>query len=130
MRQRVSVVIIKDNKLLLVRGIEDYYFTPGGKIEEGETANQAVVRELNEELQIVPETMTEILSYEAPIQGTDELQVVMCFKVDTYIGDLNPSAEIKEIYWYGKDNFADDNPKIAKSMFKYLLPALIEKNLL
>lgn len=130
MRQRVSVVIIKDNKLLLVRGIEDYYFTPGGKIEEGETANQAVIRELNEELQIIPETMTEILSYEAPIQGTEQMQVVRCFKIDTYKGDLTPSSEIKEIFWYGKNNFAVDNPKIAKSMYKYLLPALIEKHLL
>lgn len=43
MRQMVSAAIIKDNKLLLLKGKEVFYSTPGGKIEEEETENGALV---------------------------------------------------------------------------------------
>lgn len=51
---RVSAVIISDQKILAIRhnqGIP-YYSLPGGRVMLGETAEQAVVREVREELSI------------------------------------------------------------------------------
>lgn len=45
-------VVIRDNKLLAIyrfKGGKEYYVFPGGGIEEGETPEQAVIRELKEE---------------------------------------------------------------------------------
>lgn len=50
---RVAAIIIKDNKLLMVKH-EDYpcYYTVGGKVRINETSEEAVVREVYEEIGI------------------------------------------------------------------------------
>ena len=43
-------IIIRDKKLLVERSVgKDFYIAPGGKLEQGESAEQALVRELQEE---------------------------------------------------------------------------------
>lgn len=51
---RVSAVIISDQKILAIRHNQGtpYYSLPGGRVMLGETAEQAVVREVQEELGI------------------------------------------------------------------------------
>jgi 8-oxo-dGTP pyrophosphatase MutT (NUDIX family) len=52
MRQRAAGIIIKDGKILLLyrrREGNVYYIVPGGGIEEGETPEQAAIREIKEE---------------------------------------------------------------------------------
>lgn len=49
----VRAVILDEGKILLCKKKEgDYYFLPGGHVEFGETAEQALARELKEELDI------------------------------------------------------------------------------
>jgi len=49
----VRAIIIKENKILLARQIGcNYTFLPGGHIEFGETAETALLRELDEEIGI------------------------------------------------------------------------------
>ncbi len=53
MRNRAAVVIVKDNKLALikrVKGNQTYYVFPGGGIECGESPIEAAKREAYEEL--------------------------------------------------------------------------------
>jgi 8-oxo-dGTP diphosphatase len=54
-RRRASAVIIKDNQILLVR-ISDrgksWWCLPGGTIEPDETPEQAILREMDEELNL------------------------------------------------------------------------------
>lgn len=53
---RVGAVILNDGKLLAMRD-EDapYYYLPGGRVKLGETAEQAVIREVYEELHVTAE---------------------------------------------------------------------------
>ncbi len=53
MEKRASAVIIKDGKILLMRRIkngQEYFVFPGGGVKEGETPEQALLREVKEEL--------------------------------------------------------------------------------
>ncbi len=48
---RVGAIIIKDNKVLMANNPrDDYYYSVGGRIKIGETSEQAIIREVYEEL--------------------------------------------------------------------------------
>lgn len=50
---RVCAIIINDNKILAMHDERSpYYYLPGGRVQMGETAEQAVIREVEEELNI------------------------------------------------------------------------------
>ena len=46
---RVGAIIERDGKLLMVHGARGYYYSVGGRIRFGETAEEAIVREVEEE---------------------------------------------------------------------------------
>ena len=55
MRVRAGIVLIKDNQVALIerhRAGLDYFVFPGGGVDEGETPEQAAIRETMEELGI------------------------------------------------------------------------------
>ncbi|MCS3432590.1 NUDIX domain-containing protein [Klebsiella sp. BIGb0407] len=101
----VSAAVITDSegRILLVRKRNTSFFMqPGGKPDAGETAEQALIRELNEELQleITPEQLhplgqfTDIAANEA-----NHTVIADMFRIDTIKGDIVPAAEIEEILW-------------------------------
>lgn len=52
---RVCAIIIDDNKILAMHDERSpYFYLPGGRVEMGETAEQAIIREMQEELNIKP----------------------------------------------------------------------------
>ncbi len=58
MRNRAGIILIEENKLALIerhRGGLHYFIFPGGGIDEGESEEQAAIREAKEELGIVVE---------------------------------------------------------------------------
>lgn len=58
MTTRAAAVIIQDNKILLIhrfmKELGEYWVFPGGGVEEGETTEQAMIREVQEELSLTP----------------------------------------------------------------------------
>ena len=61
-RPSVRAIIFRDGKLALVHnGKFDYYMFPGGGIEEGESHEEALIREVKEEsgLVVIPESIKE-----------------------------------------------------------------------
>ena len=63
----------------------DYYYVPGGKVEEGETAEETVDRELKEELGITVESKERFSEFEVELIG--KLWHGQCFLVTSYSGE-------------------------------------------
>lgn len=120
MRHTSRAIIIRDKKLLLLTGHDaDFYWTPGGGIENEETPIEAVHREVQEELGVGIATLSHYLSYEFDNQ-----------KVSSYIvevnGELIIGNEITSFIWYSKD----DDIKLSKGLEFVLLPKLVSDGLL
>lgn len=81
---------------------KDKYYIPGGKREEGETDEQALCREIKEELSVdlLAETIKFFGVFEAQAHGHPIGTIVKmtCFTAG-YIGTLKPSSEIEKIAW-------------------------------
>jgi len=53
---RVCAVILSNERILAMRDERSpYYYLPGGRVRMGETAEHAIVREMEEELNVTPE---------------------------------------------------------------------------
>lgn len=100
---KIAWIHIVDSKLLCARskGKETYYI-PGGKREPGETDEETLIREVEEELSVKlkPETVVHYGDFEAQADGKAEgIKVRMgCYTAD-YSGELSPASEIEELAW-------------------------------
>ena len=101
---RIAVAIIRDENghVLLVRKHgTSAFMQPGGKIEHGEHAADALCRELAEELSIVvaPDALIPIRQAEAPAANEPDTAVhAEIFEVRR-IGPISIAAEIAEAQW-------------------------------
>lgn len=96
-------ILVKDRRLLVVRSKgKDIFNTPGGKLEAGETSEEALQRELLEEIRIrVTEDQLEAFgTFYADAAGQEHLTIRMdVFTVKGWQGEINPDSEIEEIRW-------------------------------
>ena len=85
--------------ILLVRVRDNLkWYLPGGKIEPSETASEAVIRELKEELNIVifPASLRLLVTIKDVAYGVADDVELNCFTAQ-YKGNLSPMAEISEV---------------------------------
>lgn len=90
---RVAAVIIKDDKILLIHRIknsQDYYVFPGGGVKEGELLEEALVREIKEELTLDIKLFKQI--FNITNQGREEYY----FLVEDFDGIPQLNGEEKE----------------------------------
>lgn len=94
---------VEDGKVLAARSKgRDIVYIPGGKRELGESDEQALIREIREELSIdlISDTVEYIESFVAQADGKPEgIHVrVSCYRA-AFEGLIKASAEIEEVLW-------------------------------
>ncbi|XEC97322.1 NUDIX hydrolase [Paenibacillus tarimensis] len=117
MATRSSVAIIKDGYILMVRQMykgEEIWTFPGGSIEEGETPEQAAIREVYEETDLKVEIIRPLVEvYNERIKG-----MYYCFLGTIIEGTVklghdpelkNHKQELKEVRWILIDELHDNN---------------------
>lgn len=81
---------------------KDKYYIPGGKRESGESGEQALCREIKEELSVElhPGTLQLIGIFQAQAHGHPEgtLVKMTCYSA-AYTGTLKAAAEMEELVW-------------------------------
>jgi 8-oxo-dGTP diphosphatase len=101
---KLAWIEIKDNAILLTKSYgKDKYYIPGGKREIGETDEQALTREIYEELSVTVDksTLKFIGVFEAQAHGQAEgVFVKMTCYSGAYLGELQASSEIEAIEWF------------------------------
>ena len=125
-------IIIRERQLLLIRSAgKDVFVAPGGKLEQGESPEVALKRELNEELQISIDItqLTLFGSYTAPASGRTDLWLQMeVYMVPRWDGELSINSEIEEMRWV---SCADITDMKVGSIFQYeIIPTLKEQDLI
>ncbi len=102
---KLAWLYIKDGKLLTARSMnKELFYLPGGKREEGESDEQALIREIKEEISvnIIPSSIKYAGTFSAQADGKSDNVIVKltCYFAD-FQGELTPDAEIEEIKFVG-----------------------------
>ena len=101
----VAAIIHKDGKIFATQrgygAYKDYWEFPGGKIEAGETPEQALIREIKEELAttIQPEQFLMTVEYDYP-----EFHLSM----DCFICTIIASGFMFQELWFACDDRTDE----------------------
>ncbi|WP_432469671.1 NUDIX hydrolase [Agarivorans sp. QJM3NY_30] len=108
---------------------ERYFFAPGGKPDMGESPEDALVRELKEEVGITIKKgdFSFFNSYKAPASAIEKIELEMdVYVVHSYQGKLKEAAEIAELKWINTSNIKQVQ---VSSIFETKeFPMLVEKN--
>ncbi len=114
-----GVAVVKDGEILLVRrSIDDflggYYELPGGGVDDGETIEQAAMREVKEETGLVPSKV--ITTFEGFDYTTDKKPKVRQINllIETKPGEVKLSSEHDKFLWTKEEGLNDI--KMTKSM--------------
>ncbi|GAA3589644.1 NUDIX domain-containing protein [Nonomuraea rosea] len=103
MREKVAWILLRDQRVLVTRnrGRELFYF-PGGKREPGESDDQTLVREIDEELQAAIDagSMVHFGTFEIPAGHPAHGPFRMICYTAGHRGELIPSQEIEEKAWF------------------------------
>lgn len=100
------------------------FMQPGGKPEPGETARDAAVREISEELNVAldPGLLTPLGTFDAPAANEGGYTVRGTIFVHPPVDVVAPAAEIEELRWVDID--APPSDDLASLMVTRIIPAL------
>lgn len=145
--KKSAMVVIRDNKLLVVRKKGSrYYLMPGGKPEKGESAVDALRRELREEIScsVDDASLTLLGHFEdftqvaarrlCPVEQSStwasdgKSRVAIDLFAGGIVGEPKPSSEIEELKWISA---ADSiNPFLTPIVKTQIMPFLVGKGML
>ena len=125
-------ILIKDRKFLVTRSRgKDIFYAPGGRIEQGEDPETALLRELDEELSIrvKKESLKFFGTFIHPSAGDNHLTIKMdVFLVEVWEGEIILGNEIEEFLWVTSG--PPSNIKIGSIFGEEVLPRLKAKGLI
>lgn len=106
MKYTAKCVIRRDNKVLLIKHQNEPqgWAIPGGMIEEGETAEEGIKRELKEEFRIEPEHFKKVLE----LKDNDEHLIIFECRLSGKIEIKINRNEIKEVGWFKLSDLPDN----------------------
>jgi len=130
---RVCAVIVFDGKILAMRDERSpYYYLPGGRVKMGETAERAVIREMEEELHITPRIVRPLwLNQGFFTEDVDKLnyhEICIYFLVDISETDLLERGERFTLH-EGRHTHAFEWLTFERLAGEYFYPVFLKKEI-
>src|SRR3989339_845496 len=111
---KLAFIEIRDRKVLETCSYgKDKWYIPGGKRDGNETDQEALIREVKEELlvDLISETIKHYGTFEAQAHGKPEGTVVrMTCYTAKYNGEPKPNAEVEKMDWFDYSQRGDTSP--------------------
>ncbi|GAA1018106.1 DNA mismatch repair protein MutT [Acrocarpospora pleiomorpha] len=125
----VAAAVVDRGRLLVVskKAAPEVFYLPGGKAEAGESPEETLVRELSEELGVVPRDMDLLGQIEdmAALEGVPMRMTVFTARL---AGRPTPAAELAALGWTdGRDDY---EPRLAPAVRNQVLPLLVRAGVL
>jgi mutator protein MutT len=125
-------LLIQDRKFLLERhGGNDTYIVPGGKLEAGETSEQALIRELREEfgLAIKERNLQALGSFESQaVHNPQSIVTIDMFLVKEWEGEMKLDDGIEGMIWVDAANVHEIN--VSSITTNHVIPLLQQMGLI
>ncbi|WP_418064483.1 NUDIX hydrolase [Pimelobacter simplex] len=122
-----AAVVLREGRLLVVskQAAPGVFYLPGGKLEPGETHEQAMRREVHEELGVVVREAEHFLDVEAPaaIERVPMSLTVFLAEID---GEPALQAELAALDWVADAT----RPGLGPAIRDHVIPALVGAGLL
>lgn len=120
---KIALIHVRDGQILMTRSIgKSTYYIPGGKREMGESDEEALIREIVEELNVSirHNTIEYVGTFKAQADGANTGVIVKmtCYKAE-YDGIAEPTSEIDEVKWLNYTDL-DKVSEVDKIIFEYL----------
>lgn len=125
-----NAAILKGKKILVTREKNrKLYLLPGGGIKKDEDPQQALIRELHEELgiKIDNKNLESLGKFSAPKVGRKTERETQVFIVKKWSGEILPQGEVEAIEWINSNNLSLSLEWILKHP---VIPKLREKGII
>jgi mutator protein MutT/HAD superfamily hydrolase (TIGR01509 family) len=131
-KRKAAGIFIQNKKVLVLRDQgEDIFMSPGGRIEAGETPEQALVREMEEEASLkLDENDLEFFGEFTHPDALDpaKSRTIRFFTVKRWSGEITPNTNIEEARWV--DSEESSKLKIGSIFAEEVIPRLKQMNLI
>jgi mutator protein MutT len=115
-----AIILNEHNQVLLVKHTyQDNWHLPGGGLKKGETVQQALFRELEEEIGLIVKGPPQLFGiYYHTFLDVNDYPII--YIVRQYIIEKKYSPEIKEVRWYDYNNLPSAiNPGTQRRLVEY-----------
>ncbi|MCL1676168.1 NUDIX domain-containing protein [Elizabethkingia meningoseptica] len=110
-----GLISLQGNKLLLAfsRNKQAWYL-PGGKTDSGESPQQGLIREIQEELNLTlkAENLTFFAHISAPAYGEEELLMEQDCYITEVQENIQPSAEIEAVKYFSLEEYKKETVQV------------------
>lgn len=125
-RVAIRVLIIQNNKVLLVKEQEGWWAFPGGGVDHGEAVESTLTREVEEELGVPAREVSsdfQIAYYNigTVVKGVPRMNIY--FKASVPEQSLRKTSHVAKWQWFTKDEFlqAELNPSYDKARLAHVI---------